>query len=68
MDEQLRTEMCNQALKLARAVHYDSVGTVEFLVDEQRRFYFLEMNTRIQVKYLQIVQLDSNFPWSHFLR
>jgi acetyl-CoA carboxylase, biotin carboxylase subunit len=39
------------ALKLCAAVNYENVGTVEFLVDEKRNFYFMEMNTRIQVEH-----------------
>jgi pyruvate carboxylase subunit A len=51
LDEPLRQEMGEAALKAARSVDYDSVGTVEFLVDKERNFYFLEMNTRIQVEH-----------------
>jgi pyruvate carboxylase subunit A len=51
LDEPLRQEMGEVALKAARSVNYDSVGTVEFLVDKERNFYFLEMNTRIQVEH-----------------
>lgn len=50
-DEKLRQEICETAVKLARAVGYDSAGTVEFIMGEDRKFYFLEMNTRIQVEH-----------------
>lgn len=42
--------MGEQAVQLAKAVKYSSAGTVEFLVDSQKNFYFLEMNTRLQVR------------------
>ena len=51
VDEALRAEMGAQALALARAVGYTSAGTVEFIVDAERNFYFLEMNTRLQVEH-----------------
>jgi len=51
LDEATRRAMGEQACALARAVHYQSAGTVEFVVDPQRRFYFLEMNTRLQVEH-----------------
>ena len=51
VDETLRAEMGAQALALARAVGYTSAGTVEFIVDAERNFYFLEMNTRLQVEH-----------------
>ncbi len=41
--------MGEQAVSLAKAVEYSSAGTVEFLVDSKKNFYFLEMNTRLQV-------------------
>ncbi len=50
-DEKLRLEVCETAVKLARAVNYNSAGTVEFIMGEDRSFYFLEMNTRIQVEH-----------------
>ncbi|RWS11109.1 Propionyl-CoA carboxylase alpha chain-like protein, partial [Dinothrombium tinctorium] len=51
VDEKLRQHMGSQAVALAKAVSYDSVGTVEFLVDSNKQFYFLEMNTRLQVEH-----------------
>lgn len=50
-DEELRQRVCETAVKLARAVNYDSAGTVEFIMGEDKNFYFLEMNTRIQVEH-----------------
>jgi len=51
VDEQLRQAMGTQAVALAKAVDYASAGTVEFVVDANGGFYFLEMNTRIQVEH-----------------
>jgi acetyl-CoA carboxylase biotin carboxylase subunit len=51
VDEGLRREMCQTALKIARAIKYTSAGTMEFLVDQQKRFYFMEVNSRIQVEH-----------------
>lgn len=48
---QLRAALCQAAVRLARAASYTSAGTVEFLVDKDGRFYFIEMNTRIQVEH-----------------
>lgn len=50
-DEELRAKLCDTAIKLAKAVDYDSAGTVEFIMGEDKSFYFLEMNTRIQVEH-----------------
>ena len=49
--EELREKMGQAAIKAAQAINYQSVGTVEFLVDKDRNFYFMEMNTRIQVEH-----------------
>jgi len=51
LDEATRTAMGKQAVALAKAVNYQSAGTVEFIVDAERNFYFLEMNTRLQVEH-----------------
>jgi acetyl-CoA carboxylase biotin carboxylase subunit len=51
LDEDLRARMSEAALKLCEVVQYQNVGTVEFLVDEKKNFYFMEMNTRIQVEH-----------------
>jgi acetyl-CoA carboxylase biotin carboxylase subunit len=51
IDEVLRREMCNMAVEVAREVNYKNAGTVEFLLDKDHNFYFMEMNTRIQVEY-----------------
>jgi acetyl-CoA carboxylase, biotin carboxylase subunit len=50
-DSALRIRMGEAAIKIAKAANYYSVGTVEFLVDAERNFYFLEMNTRLQVEH-----------------
>ena len=51
VDEDLRRKMGDAAIKAAKASEYVNVGTVEFLVDEDKNFYFLEMNTRVQVEH-----------------
>ena len=51
MTPELRERMGQAAIKAASAINYESVGTVEFLVDKHRNFYFMEMNTRIQVEH-----------------
>ncbi|HEY7766007.1 MAG TPA: acetyl/propionyl/methylcrotonyl-CoA carboxylase subunit alpha [Aestuariivirgaceae bacterium] len=51
LDEATRRAMGEQAVRLAKAVNYDSAGTVEFVAGQNRSFYFLEMNTRLQVEH-----------------
>ncbi|MBP8959763.1 MAG: acetyl-CoA carboxylase biotin carboxylase subunit [Bacteroidales bacterium] len=51
LDEKLREEMGNVAVKLVKAAGYYSAGTVEFLLDSDKNYYFMEMNTRIQVEH-----------------
>ena len=51
LDAKTREAMGAEAVALAKAVGYDSAGTVEFIVDKKRNFYFLEMNTRLQVEH-----------------
>lgn len=51
LDETLRRQMGEAAVKAAKAAGYDSAGTVEFVVDAGKKFYFIEMNTRIQVEH-----------------
>lgn len=53
--------MGEQAVQLAKAVKYSSAGTVEFLVDSKKNFYFLEMNTRLQVSAVTVdIHQDGN--------
>ncbi len=61
MTRELRYKMGEAAIKAASAIHYESVGTIEFLVDKNRNFYFMEMNTRIQVEHCvteEVVNFD----------
>ncbi|MEK7298957.1 MAG: acetyl-CoA carboxylase biotin carboxylase subunit [Candidatus Margulisiibacteriota bacterium] len=51
LDEKLRKKMGEAAVRAAKAIRYEGAGTVEFLVDKRRDFYFMEMNTRIQVEH-----------------
>ena len=51
LDDKTRRAMGEQAIALARAVNYDSAGTVEFVAGQDKSFYFLEMNTRLQVEH-----------------
>jgi acetyl-CoA carboxylase biotin carboxylase subunit len=51
LDPELRQKMGETAIRVVQAANYDSVGTVEFLVDKDKNFYFLEVNTRIQVEH-----------------
>ncbi len=61
IDDSLRKEMGDVALKAAHSVGYENAGTIEFLLDKDNKFYFIEMNTRIQVEHPiteEIVKLD----------
>ncbi len=61
MTPELRQRMGEAAIKAASAINYESVGTIEFLVDKHRNFYFMEMNTRIQVEHCvteEVVHFD----------
>jgi acetyl-CoA carboxylase biotin carboxylase subunit len=51
LDVDMRRRMGDVAVRVAQAAHYTNAGTVEFLVDQEKRFYFLEMNTRLQVEH-----------------
>ncbi|MCB0515453.1 MAG: acetyl-CoA carboxylase biotin carboxylase subunit [Chitinophagales bacterium] len=51
IDEAMRKQMGDAAIKLAKSINYEGVGTIEFLVDKHKNFYFMEMNTRIQVEH-----------------
>ena len=51
LDDEIRTEICDSAIRLAREVGYQNAGTVEFMLDAEGHFYFLEVNARIQVEH-----------------
>lgn len=57
--------MGDQAVQLAKAVQYSSAGTVEFLVDSKKNFYFLEMNTRLQVSTGLFVCVEAGYTRVH---
>jgi acetyl-CoA carboxylase biotin carboxylase subunit len=77
MTEKLRKKMGDASIALAKAVNYENAGTIEFLVDDEGNFYFMEMNTRIQVEHpiteevygvdlvKQQLQIASGQPLSH---
>ena len=51
ISEELRRRMGEMAIRAAKAVNYENAGTIEFLLDKDKQFYFMEMNTRIQVEH-----------------
>ncbi len=57
LDEALRREMCAAAIRAAKAAGYTNAGTVEFLLDQDKNFYFMEMNTRLQVEHAVTEQI-----------
>ncbi|KAF2070617.1 hypothetical protein CYY_008074 [Polysphondylium violaceum] len=68
IDEKTRTLMGEQAAALCRAVGYKSAGTIEFLVDENKDFYFLEMNTRLQVEHPITEEITKQDLVEHMIR
>lgn len=60
VNAQIRAKLCQAAIRLAKAANYTGVGTVEFLMDENRNFYFMEVNTRLQVEH-PVTELVSGF-------
>ncbi len=61
MTDELREQMGNAAVKASEFIKYEGAGTIEFLVDKHRNFYFMEMNTRIQVEHPITEQVIANF-------
>src|SRR6059036_3400875 len=59
LDKELRARMGEAAIAVAKAVNYDNAGTVEFILDPNRNFYFIEMNTRIQVEHTVTEQITA---------
>jgi pyruvate carboxylase subunit A len=59
LTQELREEMGNAAIAIARAVNYDNAGTVEFLLDQEGKFYFIEMNPRLQVEHTVTEQITA---------
>jgi acetyl/propionyl-CoA carboxylase alpha subunit len=51
LDDKLRKEICETAVKISKAINYEGAGTVEFILGEDKKFFFLEMNTRLQVEH-----------------
>jgi acetyl-CoA carboxylase biotin carboxylase subunit len=80
MTDELRTAMGEASIKLARAVNYVGAGTMEYLVDDKGNFFFMEMNTRIQVEHTiteeaygidlvkEQIKVAAGEPLSHFVR
>jgi len=76
LDEKLRRNIGEAAVKIAKAIGYTSVGTVEFLLDKHKRYYFMEMNTRIQVEHpvtemitgIDIVKEQIRLAWGERMR
>jgi acetyl-CoA carboxylase, biotin carboxylase subunit len=64
VDADMRRRMGEVAVKVAQAAHYTNAGTVEFLVDQQKNFYFLEMNTRLQVEH-PVTELTTGLDLVH---